>query len=149
MLEKFSNYFKNLYRENLDKKDLEKVKKMVAEFYKIPEKVLDKVKIYYNKLPEIYKVFIVKIKNLYTMLYVPVGKVLGMYLPDKKEIYLDGKLSYFGKVKTLFHEYVHAAQDYLGKLYRNSLEKIEEEARKVSDYLFKIYILNSRRSSSS
>ncbi|MCS7093913.1 MAG: hypothetical protein RMJ18_01900 [Candidatus Aenigmarchaeota archaeon] len=149
MLEKFSNYFKNLYRENLDKKDLEKVKKMVAEFYKIPEKVLDKVKIYYNKLPEIYKVFIVKIKNLYTMLYVPVGKVLGMYLPDKKEIYLDEKLSYFGKVKTLFHEYTHAAQDYLGKLYRNSLEKIEEEARKVSDYLFRIYILNSRRPSSS
>jgi len=39
----------------------------------------------------------------------------------------------------LLHEYVHAAQHYLGKIYNNSREKIEEEARRVSEYLFKIY----------
>lgn len=138
----FSNY-------EVKKEDLEKVKELVADYYKIPKSFLDRVKVSYSNLPVIYSVYLKRFGDYIILIYKPIAKVFGLYNPSTKEISIDYKLSYSKKIKTLIHEYVHAAQDYLGKIYKLSKEKIEEEAEKISDYLFRIYNQAFQRSLSS
>lgn len=128
-----------LYESRIKDKDLETVKNLVSKYYKIPKDVLDNVRIEYKKLPEIWAVFVRKLGNYIQVIYRPLAKILGLYDPVKKEISIDYSLPYYHKIKTLIHEYVHAAQDYLGDIYKKSREKIEKEARLVTNYLFKIY----------
>ena len=135
----FEKILINLYREELNQSDIEKVKNLVSDFYKVSREVLDKVKISYSNLPTFYACVIRKIGDYVQVLYRPIAKILGVYNPKTKEVYIDKKIPYNLKVKTLIHEYVHAIQDYLGKLYTNSKRELEKEAHKVSDYLFKIY----------
>ncbi|MFZ8830367.1 MAG: ImmA/IrrE family metallo-endopeptidase [Candidatus Aenigmatarchaeota archaeon] len=141
----FSNLLSSLYEREINAEDLERAKQLVSKFYQIPKDVLDKVKIKTSYLPTIYAFFIRKIGNYLQIIYKPLVKILGFYNPERKEIYIDRNLSYSQKIKTILHEYVHAAQDYLGKLYTKTIEELEEEAHNVSDYLSKIYNQVSRK----
>jgi len=141
----FDNLLSILYENEIKREDLEKVKKLVSSFYKIPKNVLDRVKLKFSYLPTIYTCFIRKIVDYLQIIYKPIGKILGFYDPKRKEVYVDRNLSYHQKIKTLLHEYVHAVQDYLGKFYTKSRREVEEEAYKVSEYLFKIYNQVSRK----
>jgi len=135
----FDNLLSSLYKDEINKEDLERAKELVSKFYKIPKDVLDKVRLKSSYLSTIYACFIRKMGDYLQIIYRPIGKILGLYDPSKKEIYIDKNLSYYQKIKTLLHEYIHAAQDYLGKLYTKSRGELEEEAHKVSECLFKIY----------
>lgn len=144
------NLLNSLYqKENLSYKDLEDVKNLVAGYYKIPKKVLDNVKVRFSSLPTAYVCWISKMSNYIKILYQPVAKILGLYYPETKEIYVEKNQSKNNKIKTLIHEYIHAAQDYLGKIYKKSREELEKEAHLISDYLFKIYNQNSQKPFSS
>ena len=145
----WKNFLRNLYKENVTSNDLEKIKNLVSSFYKIPKEALDKVKVKYSSLPTICMYIVRRIGNYIQILYKPIAKVLGLYSPETKEVYIDRNLPFYAKIKTLLHEYVHAAQDYLGKLYRKTRKELEEEAHKVSDYLFKIYSRASQKPPSS
>jgi len=135
----FSNFLHDLYEQRICSEDLEKVKQLVANFYQIPKKVLDRVKVKMANLPTIYLYAMRRVGNYLQILYRPIGKILGIYHPEKREIYVDKNISYSQKLKALIHEYIHTAQQYLGKFKRFSKEELEREAYKVSDYLFKIY----------
>ncbi|MFH7880641.1 MAG: hypothetical protein QXI09_01390 [Candidatus Aenigmatarchaeota archaeon] len=134
-----------LYEERIRGIDLEIVKTLVSKFYGIPRAILDGVPIIYQRLPEIYEVFVRRVGNSLQVVYKPIGKILGLYDPLRKEIRIDYTLPYYEKIKTLIHEYIHVAQDYLGKLYKKSRRKIEEEAHMVSEYLSRIYNLVSQK----
>lgn len=134
-----NNLVNSLYEQKIENKDLEKVKQLVSNYYRIPKEVLDKVKVKMSNLPTIYVCFVRRIGDYLQILYKPIAKILGLYDPKNKEIYIDKNISYNQKIKTALHEYVHAAQDYLGKLSKLNREKLEEEARSVSEHLFKIY----------
>jgi Zn-dependent peptidase ImmA (M78 family) len=122
----------NLYNDMLNiNKDIEIVKELVAKFYNIPKEALDRVKLKFKSLPIIFYKAGDYIKY--------VVKKIGLYYPDKKEINIEKNLPYYEKIKALIHEYVHAAQDYLGKIGRLSKKKIEEEAYIVTNYLSRIY----------
>jgi hypothetical protein len=141
----FGNLLSRLYESEINAEDLERAKQLVSKFYQIPKEVLDKVKVKTSHLPTIYACFIRKIGNYLQIVYKPIGKILGLYSPERKEIYIDRNLPYYQKIKTILHEYVHAAQDYLGRLYTKTREELEEEARNVSGRLFKIYNQVSRK----
>ncbi|MEM5815144.1 MAG: hypothetical protein QXD89_01500 [Candidatus Aenigmatarchaeota archaeon] len=140
-------FFKDLYRGDvpIEEKDIKRIKELVSSYYKVPERILENIKLSYNKLPQVYLILIKKFGSYIQVFYKPVAKILGFYDSDKKEIKIDYRLPYHQKIKTLIHEYIHAVQDYLGKLYKESREKIEEEAYKVSNYLFKIYNQTSQK----
>jgi len=142
----FNNLLSILYKNEIKREDLEKVKELVSNFYKIPKSALDKIKLKTSQLPTIYACFIRKIGDYLQIIYKSVGKFLGFYDPNRKEVYVDKNLSCHQKIKTLLHEYVHAAQDYLGKFYTKSRRELEEEAHKVSEYLSKIYNRASQKS---
>ncbi len=125
--------------EEINNKDLEKTKELVSKIYNIPKSLLDKVKVRFSTLPTIYVYSIRRVGNYLEVIYKPIAKILGFYNPAKKEIYIEKRLSPYQKFKTLIHEYIHAAQDYLGKLYTKSKEELEEEAYRLSDKLSKIY----------
>jgi Zn-dependent peptidase ImmA (M78 family) len=127
----YSSISEKLYETKID---LDKIKSLVANFYNIPKEVLNKVKVYFENLP-----YVLKIEKIGNRIKIYINKILGFYIPGKKEIYIDEKIPYKCKVLTLLHEYVHAAQDYIGKFYRKSREFIETEARKVSEYLLRKY----------
>jgi len=135
----FDNLLSSLYKNEIKREDLEKVKELVSSFYKIPQNVLNRVKLKSSYLPTIYACFIRKIGDYLQIIYRPIAKILGFYDPNRKEVYVDRNLPYHQKIKTLLHEYVHAAQDYLGKFYTKSRKELEKEAHEVSEYLFKIY----------
>jgi len=106
---------------------------------------LDKVKIKPPPLPTICACFKRKIDDYLKIINKPIGKILGLYNPERKEIYIDRSSPYKQKIKTILHEYIHAVQDYLGKFYTKSRKELEEEAYKVSDYLSKIYSQTSQK----
>jgi len=141
----FDSLLSSLYKDEINNEDLERAKELVSKFYKIPKDVLDRVKLKTSYLPTIYACFIRKIGDYSQIIYRPIGKILGLYDPSKKEIYIDKNLSYYQKIKTLLHEYIHAAQDYLGKLYIKSRRELEEKAHKISEYLSKIYSQASQK----
>jgi hypothetical protein len=122
---------KKLYETKID---LDKIKNLVANFYNIPKKVLNKVKVYFENLP-----YILKIERIGNRINIYISKILGFYIPGKKEIYIDKRIPYIYKILALLHEFVHAAQDYIGRIYRRGRESIEAEARKVSEYLLRKY----------
>ena len=135
----FEKLISRLYENEIRNEDLEKTKSLVSNFYKIPKEVLDKVKVKTSYLPTIYVCFIRRIGDYLQIIYKPIGRILGLYDPIRKEIYIEKNLSSSQRIKTILHEYIHVAQDYLGKLYTKSRKELEEEAYKVSDYLSKIY----------
>lgn len=135
----FNRLFNELYEQRIYSEDLERVKTLVSNFYKIPKEALDKVKVKIASLPTIYLCIIRKVGDWLQILYKPIGKILGLYHPEKKEIYIDKNIPYYQKLKALIHEYIHAAQQYLGKFKNSSRQELEEEAYKVSSYLFRIY----------
>ena len=135
----FNNLLSSLYKERICSEDLERIKQLVANFYKIPKEALDKVKVKIANLPTIYLCITRKVGDWLQILYKPIGKILGLYHPEKKEIYIDKNIPYYQKLKALIHEYIHAAQQYLGKFKNSSRQELEEEAYKVSSYLFRIY----------
>jgi len=145
----FGNFISSLYEQKVGSQDLERVKELVSGFYRIPKMVLDKVKVKFSSLPTIYLYIAKRVGDYLKVLYLPIGKILGLYDPLKKEIYVEKNIPYSQKIKTLLHEYVHAAQDYLGRLSNKSRNHIESEARLVSEYLFKIYSQASQRYPSS
>jgi hypothetical protein len=114
--------------------DLEKVKDIVAKFYNIPKEFFDKIKVEYTKLP-----YLIEIRKVGNYVHLFIRKILGIYDVLKKKIYIDKNLPYNLKILTAIHEFVHAAQDYLGKFYRESREKMEKEAKKVANFLFRIF----------
>jgi len=141
----FGNLLSSLYESEIKPNDLERAKQLVSNFYRIPKEVLDKVKVKTSHLPTIYACFIRKIDDYLQIIYKPIGKILGLYNPERKEIYIDRSSPYKQKIKTILHEYIHAVQDYLGKFYTKSRKELEEEAYKVSDYLSKIYSQTSQK----
>ncbi len=114
--------------------DLEKAKYLIAKFYNIPKEIFDRIRIEYTRLP-----YLIEMKRFGNHVYLFVKRILGIYDVLKKKIYIDKTLPYNLKILTLLHELVHAAQDYIGKIYRKSREVIEAEARKISEYLFRKY----------
>jgi predicted metallopeptidase len=144
----FEKLIPKLYDSEIRNEDLEKAKNIVSDFYKIPKTALDNVKVKTSYLPTIYACIVRRVGDYLQIIYKPIGKILGLYNPLKKEIYIDKNLSYPQRIKTILHEYIHAAQDYLGKLYTKSRKELEEEAYKVSDYLSKIYNQAFRKSPS-
>jgi Zn-dependent peptidase ImmA (M78 family) len=114
--------------------DLEGAKDLVAKFYNIPKEIFDRIRIEYTRLP-----YLIEMKRFGNHIYLFVKRILGMYDVSKKKIYIDKNLPYMLKILTLLHELVHAAQDYIGRIYRKSKEFIEAEARKVSEYLFYLF----------
>lgn len=145
MVNLFEKLLSRLYDNGIRSEDLESVKRLVSNFYKIPKEALDNVKVKTSYLPTIYACFVIRIGDYLKIIYKPIGKILGLYDPRRKEIYIDKNLSYSQRIKTILHEYIHAAQDYLGKLYIKNRRELEEEAYKVSAYLSKIYSQASRK----
>jgi hypothetical protein len=135
----FEKLLSKLYDSEIRNEDLERAKSLVSYFYKIPKEALDKVIVKTSYLPTIYACIVRRVGDYLQIIYKPIGKILGLYDPRRKEIYIDKNLSYQQRIKTILHEYIHVAQDYLGKLYTKSRRELEEEAYKVSDYLFKNY----------
>jgi hypothetical protein len=134
----------NLYNEKIGYGDLERIKELVSNFYKIPKNTLDRVKMKFDCLPVVY--IFDKVGNYIRHFVNIIG---GLYNPEKKEIVINKYINKDDKIKAIIHEYVHAAQDYLGKIYKLSREKIEEEAYRVTDELLKIYNQASRKPLSS
>jgi Zn-dependent peptidase ImmA (M78 family) len=114
--------------------DLEKAKDLVAKFYNIPKEIFNRIKIEYTKLP-----YLIEMKKIGNYVYLFVEKIFGIYDVLKKKIYIDKNLPYMLKILTLLHELVHVAQHYIGIIYRKSKEFVEAEARKVSEYLFRMF----------
>ncbi len=142
---------KSLYNH---KRLVDAVKEEVAKEYKIPKKALN-IPVRYALLPWLI------IKKGFSYL---VGKILGVYAREKKEILIDYSLwfkSLFSYnalktyIKTLAEEFAHAAQDYLGKLkakrfdeyiknYENDENEIEAKrvANKVADRVLNLFQRN-------
>jgi hypothetical protein len=138
-----------LYECRLNSKDIEKLQELVSDFYKIPKETLEKVKVRFTHLPEIWLYVIKRIGNYIQIVYRPIEKTLGLCNPKKGEIFVEERLPFFQKIKTLIHEYTHIAQYTLGMFSRKSKKELEEEADKVSDYLSKIYTQASQKFPSS
>jgi Zn-dependent peptidase ImmA (M78 family) len=114
--------------------DLERAKNLVAKFYNIPKEIFNRIRVEYKRLP-----YLIEVRRFGNYIYLFVRRILGVYDVLKKKIYIDKTLPYNLKILTLLHELIHAAQDYIGRIYRKSKEFIEAEARKVSEYLFRKY----------
>lgn len=159
---RFLSYFKNLVGNLYSRKIEDEVVNEVAKEYKMnPHDLRNRIKIKVGFLP-----FISYIKRIGNKIYRRVGKVLGVYNPLKKEIYIDFWIylqKLFGNlkpyVKVLAEEVCHAVQDYLGRLkphrsfddylqnYENDENEIEakEKAERVTNRILQKYRLRNFR----
>lgn len=86
-----------LYECRLNSKDIEKLQELVSDFYKIPKETLEKVKVRFTHLPEIWLYVIKRIGNYIQIVYRPIEKTLGLCNPEKREIFVEERLPFFQK----------------------------------------------------
>jgi len=55
----------NLYNVGIEKNDLERVKELVSNYYKIPKEALDKVKVSYEILPLYVKLLLGELEIMF------------------------------------------------------------------------------------